>query len=463
MRPPPRGWVAVAVAVFWTLAAACARPGSPSGGPRDLRPPVLVSVTPDTFAVVEAGEGEIRMRFDETISERVTRGTMENAVIVSPRTGEVEVDHSGDEVTVRLEGGFRPGTVYRVTVLPVLTDRFNNPLVAPFEWVFSTGPEFQATAVAGEIWDRITGDPVEGVTVQALTPDSVPYVGVTDSAGVFALRYLPAGPYALSAFEDRNQDDVPDPFEPQGMGDRLALGVADTVFTSLSVMVPDTTPPRLAQGEKVDSTTLRLTFDDHLDPTQDVSGSIRELRRDSAAAPTVRSVFHEWEYEEYRRVQDSIAAAERARAAADSAAADTASAEGETPAPTIRTPTGATGPARDTAGPVLLPNGERVPLQTLVVILASPIEGGDLYGVDFGPLRNISGLTAEADSGFFRLDDDPETPADSAAADSAAVDSLAAPPDTGVSTPPDTGGARPAGLRTGSRLPWERRNPPPRR
>lgn len=443
--PAPRASRAVVglVVAVWSVVAACARPGAPSGGPQDRRPPVLISVSPDTFARVEPGADEIRIRFDETVSERLTRGTMDDAVVVSPRTGAVEVDHSGEELTVHLEGGFRPGTVYRVTVLPVLTDRFNNALVAPFEWVFSTGPDFQATAVAGEVWDRLTGDPVEGVVVEALTPDSVPYVAVTDSAGIFALRYLPAGRYAVTAYGDRNQNDTPDAFEPQGAGDPLSLGVADTVFTSLAVMVPDTTPPQLVQGEKLDSVTLRLTFDDPLDPTQSVDGVVRTVARDSGTAPAPERTLHEWDYAAYRFVldsaafvRDSVSAAQAADSAealapqADSAAADSTPASRRGPA--------AVRPVRDTTPPPRLPNGERIPVRTLVVVLDGPIEGGDRYTVGFGPLRNVAGLVTEEGEGSIRLEPDPEPPADSLAVDSLAADSLA--PDSVGAAPPDTGG-----------------------
>ncbi|HSM59997.1 MAG TPA: hypothetical protein VK849_04330, partial [Longimicrobiales bacterium] len=79
----------------------------------------MVRTEPDTLARVEAFRGPVRFHFDERISERVEGGSLDDAVLVSPRTGEVRVSHGRTDISVELSGGFRPGLVYRVTLLPV--------------------------------------------------------------------------------------------------------------------------------------------------------------------------------------------------------------------------------------------------------------------------------------------------------------------------------------------------------
>ena len=442
--------VALATLLLWMGVGACARQGSLSGGPQDRRPPVLVAVQPDTFARVEPGDDRIRIVFDETISEQVQGGTMNDVVLVSPRTGEVEVKHSGNELEVRVEGGFVEGAVYRVTVLPKLTDRFSNTLLAPFEWVFTTGPDFERNALAGELWDRVTGDPIVGAEVVALSEDSVPYVAVTDSAGIFAMRYLPTGRYELSGLIDRDRDRTVDPFEPQGRGDDVVLGAADTLLTSFALMVPDTTPPRLALGEKIDSTRVRITFDDPLDPSQSLERFVRGVYRDSGDTPAVLRVLHEWEYEAWQDSVSATAEAEGDEASdagprPDSAAAlpdsleigpdgrvlgpdgkpiDPGEKEGGATGEGVRGE-GPGGGAGQGAGQAaerreFLPNGERVPSTALVLFFRDVIEGGSTYTVAHGPIANISGLVTEQGEGQIRLARDPEPPA----ADSVVPDSL---------------------------------------
>lgn len=454
-RAPRRGvHVAIATLLLWSGVGACARQGTLTGGPQDRRPPVLVAVQPDTFARVEPGDDRIRIIFDETLSEQVQGGTMNDVVLVSPRTGEVEVKHSGNELEVRVEGGFVAGAVYRVTVLPKLTDRFSNTLLAPFEWVFTTGPDFERNALAGELWDRVTGDPIVGAEVVALSEDSVAYVAVTDSAGIFAMRYLPTGRYELSGLVDRDRDRTVDPFEPQGRGDDLVIGAADTLLTSFALLVPDTTPPRLALGEKIDSTRVRVTFDDPLDPSQALDRFVRGVYRDSGDTPAVLRVLHEWEYEAW---QDSVsataeAAGEEAAGAEplpDSAAARVDSleigpggqvlgpggrpvdpgAQGGAPGGVESDAAGGDGPrggpGRGAEKREFLPNGERVPSTTLVLFFRDVIEGGATYTVAHGPIRNISGLVTDQGEGQIRLARDPEPPpADSILPDSILPDSV---------------------------------------
>ncbi|HSR41627.1 MAG TPA: Ig-like domain-containing protein, partial [Longimicrobiales bacterium] len=243
--------LSLGAAVALGVVASCARQGTPPGGPPDRLPPEVVRTRPDTFAELEVVDDPIRIEFSERISENPTRGTLDDAVLVSPRTGELRVSHEGDALEVDLSGGFRSGVAYRVTVLPVVQDLFGNAMPEPFEFLFSTGGEYTPNAVAGVVVDRITGEMVQDAEVLA-HPDwtdtlDLVYVSRTDTAGIFALRYVPPGRYRLQAFQDRDRDGEADPFEIQG--ERLIpLGATDTLLSDLVILQPDTSAPRLAQA-----------------------------------------------------------------------------------------------------------------------------------------------------------------------------------------------------------------------
>ena len=198
--------------------AACANPGSPPGGPLDRLPPQVVETVPDTFAIVEPFSDPIHIKFNERISERVAGGSLDRAVQVSPRTGVVRVRHRRDGLEVSVGGGFEAALVYRVTVLPVVNDMFGNSMSEAFEFVFSTGPPPVPNVLAGVVVDRITGGPTEGISVVAMAAgeeDGVQHVAQTDTAGIYALRYLPEGTYRVQAFEDVNRNDEADRQEPR--------------------------------------------------------------------------------------------------------------------------------------------------------------------------------------------------------------------------------------------------------
>ena len=258
------------------LPVACAQLEMPPGGPEDNFPPYVIETVPDTFSVVEPGLREISIRFSERISERASGGTLNDAVVVSPPVEGVRVRHRRDGILISLGEGLLPDRVYRITVLPIVNDMFNNNLRDAFDLVISTGPEFVPNVVAGMVEDRVTGRAVPDVRVEARFvqgSDTIPHWNISDSEGVFSLRFVPDGAYEIGGWQDRNRDREVGATELQAAFVPGELAASpDTSFSVLSLIEPDTTPPRLARVDIVDSLTLRFEFDDYLEPT--VSGEL---------------------------------------------------------------------------------------------------------------------------------------------------------------------------------------------
>ena len=272
-------------------AAACARNERPSGGPEDRFPPYVIETLPDTFSTVEPGTREVRFRFSERISERPVSGRLNDAVVVSPSTGEVRVKHSRDGITVRIREGFAPGLVYRVTVLPVIKDMFGNALQDPFDLVFSTGGEIVPNVVAGMVEDRVTGEATRDARVAArfvLGDDTVTHWNVSDTGGVFSLRYVPAGTFEVWAWQDMNRDGEVGGSEPQtAFVPGELVEAPDTTLAILTLILPDTTPPRLARATVEDSVKLKIEIDDYIEPDLEegaIAGVVTVVALDTASA-----------------------------------------------------------------------------------------------------------------------------------------------------------------------------------
>ena len=477
----------VVAALLMGLVGACAQQGAPPGGPDDRRPPVVIRTVPDTFEVVEDFRGPIRFEFDERISERTAGGTLDDAVVVSPRTGELRVGHGRRSLTIELDGGFRPGLVYRVTLLPVVRDLFNNQMRDPFEIVFSTGGEAVPTTIAGIAWDRVTGRGAANYQVRAVgtEDDSTVHVAVTDTGGVYAFRYIPAARYVVTAFDDRNRDAVVDPMEVQGSR-RLLIDDGDTLLVHIAVLQPDTTPAVLTSATALDSVTLLLEFDDYLDPALPLAGvGVSLTSPDSSRTAAVR-IFHEHEYVTYTEaVMDSLAvldsldavAAAAARAAADTAVADTAAADtaaadtvsvaDPSAEPTPVAPSdslagldvlpGATperGPVRRRGPPGIDgrpaarargeeaeragrraaatgPDGERLPAQSIVALFAEPLVPNIAYQLTVTAVRNLFAIPLGGGEAAVALEPPPSADT-TAVLDTTAVPDSTALPDTGM-------------------------------
>lgn len=353
-NPTPRRWRCfrgvVPGALLALPAAACAGNEPPSGGPEDRFPPYVVETLPDTFSKIEPGAREVRFRFSERISERPAAGRLDDAVVVSPSTGEVRVKHGRDGITVRMREGFAPGLVYRVTVRPVVKDMFGNALRDPFDLVFSTGGEIVPNVVAGMVEDRVTGEAIPEARVVARFPnggDTIAHWNFSDTGGVFSLRYLPAGPFELRAWQDLNRDGEVGGSEPQTsfVPGELA-GAADTTLAILTLVLPDTTPPRLARATADDSVTLRIEIDDYVEPALaegSITGVVTVVALDTATAG-----------EDSPPPPEDAAGAAPAEGAAG--AADSAASAGET-VDTLEAP-GADGPAEEAEVPDPVPPPE---------------------------------------------------------------------------------------------------------
>ena len=360
----------------WVVAAAvlgCARQGSPSGGPRDVRGPVVIATEPAPNALVEDLATVIRFRFSERVSERPARGTLNDAVLVSPRGGPVRVDHSQEQLEVRVDGGLLPGLVYRFTLLPVIADLFGNAMTEPFEVVLSTGGPLVEDALAGQVLDRVTGRPVPDAEVELLPPtpvgDTIRYVSRSDAAGLFVFRYVPPGPYNLIAFLDRNRNLAPDPSETFGRRGVL-LNEGDTLLADVVILESDTSAAQLVRAEVVDSTTLRLVFSDYLDPESVGVVAVSLGGPEGQPLPEVTGVLHPTTWEAQR---DSV----RARAGELAAGGGRVPRAGETVAV----------PGQERGG---LPRGVPLPRREVIVMLAAPLTVDVSYALVVTGVVNIN-------------------------------------------------------------------------
>lgn len=420
------------------LPTSCARPGRPPGGPPDRIPPMVVHTWPDTFEIIAATRDPAIFTFSERISERPVDGrSLDQAILVSPYTGETEVKHTRSGLEVSVLGGFQPDLVYRIRVRETVKDLFNNAMEGPFELVFSTGAEFYRHVLGGVITDRITGEPVEGARVEArrmvpgqqrfeVAEDAVPYVTMTDTAGIYLLRYLPPEAFELEVYLDNNRNRKPDFREPQGR-DRVEVGTrparVDTVISFVSILQPDTIPAELIRAEAVDSLMLKLTFDDFLLPEQDLEQvQVRLLRDEGQEDPTIMEQGPEVTRFLWQRQVDSMMAVQDSIRAADSLSARLASLQAT--ADSLETVLPALAAAGDTAAVLEVQDelaairreleppeppgaGERpargeeaeeeaeepiLPEQVFFALLASPIEGGQLYRVEVSGVENVNEL-----------------------------------------------------------------------
>ena len=249
------------------------------------------------MAVVPGFDGDVVFTFNETVSEGSQAsegygtGDLERLILLSPTEKVPVVRWRRNRITVRPREGWRDSTVYRVELLPGLTDIRNNRSLGGRSVTFSTGGPTPDYTLRGKVYDWNTSQPAKGVLLEAvLEPDSLVYRSATDSSGSFTLGPLPRGTYVVFAVTDQNRDRK-----------RGAREVFDSVrVTDDSGKVPelwmfqhDTTQPRMQPPTVTDSVTLSIPFNQKLDPYQKVDTSmivVQELP-DSSGVAVVSLMF----------------------------------------------------------------------------------------------------------------------------------------------------------------------------
>jgi hypothetical protein len=366
---------------------ACARIEPPPGGPPDAAPPRLIATRPDSFARLTAFRGVAEFQFDEVVSEGGSpnrgdgTGGLEKLVILSPSERVPEVSWRRSRITVRPREGWRPNRIYRVELLPGVTDLRDNRSRDGVVLTFSTGAPRPPTTLEGRVVDWNTSRPAPGALVIAsLLPDSLPYRGVADSGGRFSLGPLPQGEYSVSGVLDQNGDHRQDPREAYGVA-RVAQG--RTNVGELWTFVHDTNPPRIQTVAVDDSTKATITFSQKLDPRQRFGPRDVRLRLLPDSTPVaVASLLPQ-------PVDDSLRPT-RVPAADTTLGRDSAGRPDTTRAGRRVVPPGRAAPA-DTVKPTRPPLYER-----LILRVPKPWRPGSRMVVEVRGVKNVSGVAANA-------------------------------------------------------------------
>ena len=379
------------------LLAACANQGAPPGGPPDTAPPTIVAFRPDSGAVVPGWKDDAVIQFDEVIDEMAGTGanSLARQVVLSPVVGEVKVIWGRTRIRVKPKEGWKPGRVYRLELLAGILDLRRNRLKTGRVIVFSTGPAIGHARLAGTALQWVEQRPLLSALIEAVPlPDSAGYLTVADSTGRFHLDALPAGRYVVYATADQNSNRRRDPREAY---DSASLTLDSSATVTLFTFVHDTLGPRLRIATALDSLSVRLDFSQALAAGVPLDTTrVHVLQLPDSAPVSIAAILTPPQY-------DSLTAAERKAARADSARADTATRRDSAAAVSPRAAgpvrvaaQGDTAAARRDAAEVRRLLAQRpVPFDKVVLRFAHPLAPEARYVIRVPGAVNLSGAAGD--------------------------------------------------------------------
>lgn len=200
----------------------CGRRGSPTGGPKDETPPVLLKAEPEN-RTTRFNADRIRLYFDEYIK---LQNTDKQLIISPPLKYPTELSPMGGAskyVEVKFDDTLLQNTTYTINFGQSVSDNNEGNPYNNLTYVFSTGDYVDSLSLSGVVADGYNLKPDAFISVMLYRMDSIysdsiiykspPYymTNTLDSAVIFNLNNLKGGKYRLIALKDDGKNNVFNP------------------------------------------------------------------------------------------------------------------------------------------------------------------------------------------------------------------------------------------------------------
>ena len=193
----------------------CANVVSPSGGPKDMKAPVVLEASPANNSTNFKGRS-IHLTFDEFVTLNNPAG---NVLISPPMNKKPTYRTSGKTVIIRFEEPLRSNTTYSINFGDAIKDLHEGNAMSGYTFNFSTGDIIDSLSLKGKVISASTLKPGENFYVamysndnDTVTLDSLPYrvkpnyVTTTNKNGEFQFSGLADKEYLLFALNDNNSN-----------------------------------------------------------------------------------------------------------------------------------------------------------------------------------------------------------------------------------------------------------------
>ena len=245
----------------------CANRGTPTGGEKDVEPPVIIRSEPENFSTNFNGE-EIRIYFNEYVK---FKDLQKQLIISPPMDPEPEITPLGlasKYISIKILDTLLPNTTYAINFGTSVVDNNEENPFPYLRYVFSTGDYIDSLSVGGYVKNSLEKETDKFVSVMLYEVDSTytdsiiysrkpKYVTNTlDSTTTFLLENLKAGEYLMVALKEENVNYT---FEPKtdkiGFLKELVSVTTDSTNYELNLFeeVPDfrATRPFLVSGNRI--------------------------------------------------------------------------------------------------------------------------------------------------------------------------------------------------------------------
>lgn len=213
MRNLHRTSVIILTSFLLLVLIACAKIGSPLGGPVDEDPPVVIKTTPLDSSVNYSPKKNIEITFDEFIQ---LEDIYQELIISPPLDEKPAAQLKGKSIVVQFPRDAKfDTTTYTISFGNSIVDNNEGNVLRNYEFVFSLKDYIDSMNVEGRVINAFNHTPDEErmfVMLYKNLNDSAPllekpsYISRTNEEGYFSLHNLETGHYRLFALKDANSN-----------------------------------------------------------------------------------------------------------------------------------------------------------------------------------------------------------------------------------------------------------------
>jgi hypothetical protein len=192
------------------LLASCAKQSSPTGGPKDTIPPVLVRAQPPNETINFRGN-KVQLIF----SEDIILNAPKEQLIVTPTIGkDYKIAAKRNTVILEFEEPLQDSTTYTFNFREAVQDITEKNPVENLAVAYSTGQYIDSLSIEGTVFDMLKGKEVADATVAlhvendtfSIFEHPAIYFTKTDKEGTFRIDHLKPDNYFIYAFQDKNRN-----------------------------------------------------------------------------------------------------------------------------------------------------------------------------------------------------------------------------------------------------------------
>ncbi len=248
----------------------CAAIQSPSGGPKDNTPPILLSSYPESGST-RFSSGKVDLVFSEYLQEK----SINNAITILPTTKTpAEIKYKGDKVTIFFPDSLLSNQTYIISINRELKDEHGVPLAQGIQLALSTGERIDKSELSGQIFynGKASGllwkikDSTDRVNFYKRLPD---YKIDASDDGEYVFSYLSPGSYKIVAVDRSISGRLLDPsYAVYGIpwNDPITIDTINMVQTGINILISEQSrTTRILSAQWVSNRWGKLTFDNSID------------------------------------------------------------------------------------------------------------------------------------------------------------------------------------------------------